>query len=214
MLHLLPLELQHYIVFELCWILDWAAIFVVWPHLRVHVTLAENTVKTKEYDNDYVQVWYLVKRQGEFIQSNHLLPTDRLYCAATIVDEREDEEITPGYSGFYSWTRRSFRSVIIHCCDLYEVFLETGVYYCQSDVHIVIKSSSGYRITPKGVVEWRNATQTTYYISKKKALQEWADVELEPEFLPLKPFIARMITLFQELKRRPNITPENLLHLS
>lgn len=217
MLHLLPLELQHYIVFELCWIVDWAAVFAVWPHLYVNVTLAENTVKKSWHD--YRQVWYLVKRSGQFVQTNGALPTDKFYCGVKYSKfARNNDPGGPLDEEFVlkRWTRRIFEIAITTSHNLYYIKLEKGWWEDDSDLHVRILFNYEYTRNEEGIITRPSQGKVKLYnINKKKALQEWSEVELPPEFVPLKPFITRMISLFTQ--KHPNlifdITPENLLHL-
>lgn len=214
MLHLLPLELQHYILFDYCWALDWAAVFAVWPYLRVHIECGTEAEWNKDgYGHEQC---CLVKRNGQFIQTKHVMTGDTFFFGLIIQQTRETSVEHPAkyykkYDDYFEWKYKRIEVYLNDGQDLYTIDIWKGDFYKEEEIHITIqvcnsctmaKNRLRYRRNPR-LFEW-------YDITKKKANQEWNDTEVIPDFLLFKPFVARLISLF--LQKSPPCL-QNLLHL-
>lgn len=71
MFSLLPVELQVYIVERFCWILDWAQVFEVWPHLRHYVVCP--LIRHPDFN---INTPWVIYREGRQCVCHKCLPSD------------------------------------------------------------------------------------------------------------------------------------------
>lgn len=166
MLHLLPLELQHFIVFELCWIVDWTAIFTVWPHLKITVTQTRTFNASKN--------WCLVKKGSRLIQCNKRISGKFLFSL-----------LQPKYTH-----DSHILEVLLQNEDvIYGITIETFDHHPAFFRDYSVKFAEYRKTTMVGFPEY-------YGVHVIDSEQDWRKRNISSKFVFLKPLVARLLPCF------------------